>query len=97
MEVYIGTIMQFAYPDGRGIKGWALCAGQILPISHNDALFSLLGTAFGGDGIHNFALPDLRPKDEHGNAIKINTGDMYNGKPYLPSYIAIQGIYPSWD
>jgi microcystin-dependent protein len=56
-----------------------------------------LGTEFGGDGIHNFALPDLRPKDEHGNPIHINTGDMYNGKPYVPSYIAIQGMFPSWD
>jgi microcystin-dependent protein len=41
-------------------KGWALCNGQILPINQNQALFSLLGTTFGGDGRVNFALPDLR-------------------------------------
>jgi microcystin-dependent protein len=41
-------------------KGWALCNGQLLPISQNQALFSLLGTTFGGDGQVNFALPDLR-------------------------------------
>ena len=41
-------------------KGWALCNGQLLPINQNQALFSLLGTAFGGDGRVNFALPDLR-------------------------------------
>jgi microcystin-dependent protein len=41
-------------------KGWAFCAGQLLPINQNQALFSLLGTQFGGDGITNFALPDLR-------------------------------------
>jgi microcystin-dependent protein len=42
--------------------GWALCQGQILPISQNTALFSLLGTNFGGDGRSNFALPDLRSR-----------------------------------
>lgn len=41
-------------------KGWALCNGQLLPINQNQALFSLLGTSFGGDGRVNFALPDLR-------------------------------------
>lgn len=41
-------------------KGWALCNGQLLPINQNQALFSLLGTTYGGDGRVNFALPDLR-------------------------------------
>src|SRR5215204_2919404 len=41
-------------------KGWALSNGQLLPINQNQALFSLLGTTFGGDGRVNFALPDLR-------------------------------------
>jgi microcystin-dependent protein len=41
-------------------KGWAPCDGQLLPINQNQALFSLLGTTFGGDGRVNFALPDLR-------------------------------------
>ncbi|QWF21824.1 tail fiber protein [Nocardioides sp. LMS-CY] len=41
-------------------KGWALCNGQLLPINQNQALFSLLGTTFGGDGRTNFALPDYR-------------------------------------
>src|ERR1700676_3895302 len=43
-------------------KGWALCNGQLLPINQNQALFSLLGTTYGGDGRVNFALPDLRGK-----------------------------------
>jgi microcystin-dependent protein len=43
-------------------KGWALCNGQLLPIAQNQALFSLLGTTFGGDGRVNFALPDLRSR-----------------------------------
>lgn len=41
-------------------KGWATCDGQLLPINQNQALFSLLGTTFGGDGRTTFALPDLR-------------------------------------
>ncbi len=41
-------------------KGWAQCNGQLLPINQNQALFSLLGTTYGGDGRVNFALPDLR-------------------------------------
>jgi microcystin-dependent protein len=43
-------------------KGWALCNGQLLPINQNQALFSLLGTTYGGDGRVNFALPNLRGK-----------------------------------
>jgi microcystin-dependent protein len=49
-------IMSFAFAP----KGWALCNGQLLPINQNQALFSLLGTTYGGDGRVNFALPDLR-------------------------------------
>jgi len=41
-------------------RGWAFCGGQLLPINQNQALFSLLGTTFGGDGRVNFGLPDLR-------------------------------------
>jgi microcystin-dependent protein len=41
-------------------KGWAFCDGQLLPINQNQALFSLLGTTYGGDGRVNFGLPDLR-------------------------------------
>jgi len=41
-------------------RGWATCNGQLLPINQNQALFSLLGTTYGGDGRTNFALPDLR-------------------------------------
>lgn len=41
-------------------QGWAFCNGQLLPISQNTALFSLLGTTYGGNGLNNFALPDLQ-------------------------------------
>lgn len=49
-------IMSFGYAP----RGWAMCNGQLLPINQNQALFSLLGTTFGGNGQTNFALPDLR-------------------------------------
>lgn len=49
-------IMSFVYAP----VGWALCNGQLLPINQNQALFSLLGTTYGGNGQTNFALPDLR-------------------------------------
>lgn len=45
---------------GFAPRGWAMCNGQLLPINQNQALFSLLGTTFGGDGRVNFALPDVR-------------------------------------
>lgn len=48
------------YPFNFAPKGWAFCDGQILPLSQNTALFSLLGTTYGGDGKSNFALPDLQ-------------------------------------
>src|SRR3954453_11755811 len=52
-------------------KGWALCNGQFLPINQNQALFSLLGTTYGGDGRVTFALPDLRSR------IPIHMGDSH--------------------
>ena len=51
-------IMSFGFPP----KGWATCDGQLLPINQNQALFSLLGTTYGGDGRVNFGLPDLRSR-----------------------------------
>jgi microcystin-dependent protein len=51
-------IMSFGFAP----KGWALCNGQLLPINQNQALFSLLGTTFGGNGQTTFALPDLRER-----------------------------------
>lgn len=58
MESYIGEIRIFAGTFAP--VGWAFCDGQLMPISENDALFSLIGTTYGGDGQDTFALPDLR-------------------------------------
>jgi microcystin-dependent protein len=57
-EPFLSEIRMMSF--GFAPKGWALCNGQLLPINQNQALFSLLGTTFGGDGRVNFALPDLR-------------------------------------
>ena len=57
MEPYVGQIMLFPY--GFEPRGWALCDGRKLPVNENQALFSLLGTKFGGDGRTTFALPKM--------------------------------------
>ncbi|MGE0357584.1 MAG: phage tail protein [Burkholderiales bacterium] len=57
-DPFIGEIRLFA--GNFAPNGWAFCNGQVLPISENDALFSLLGTTYGGDGVTTFNLPDLR-------------------------------------
>jgi len=48
------------FPFNFAPQGWAFCDGQLLPISQNTALFSLLGTFYGGNGMSNFALPDIQ-------------------------------------
>ncbi len=58
MEGYIGQILMFA--GNFAPRGWAFCNGQLLSISSNSALFSILGTTYGGDGRTTFGLPDLR-------------------------------------
>lgn len=60
MDPYIGEIRLFA--GSFAPRGWAFCEGQLLPISQNTALFSILGTMYGGDGRVTFALPDLRDR-----------------------------------
>ena len=57
-EPFLSEIRMMSF--GWAPKGWATCDGQLLPINQNQALFSLLGTAYGGDGRVTFGLPDLR-------------------------------------
>jgi microcystin-dependent protein len=66
-EPFLSEIRIFSF--GFAPKGWALCNGQLLPINQNQALFSLLGTTFGGDGRVNFALPNLQGQ------VPIHVGD----------------------
>lgn len=81
VEAFIGEIRMFAgnYPP----VGWEFCEGQTLPIQHNEALFSIIGTYYGGDGRTNFKLPDLRSRvPVHAGAVqpmtlkKIQLGEM---------------------
>lgn len=58
MEPFIGQIMPFV--GNFAIRGWAMCNGQLMSIAENTALFSIIGTTYGGDGRTTFALPDLR-------------------------------------
>jgi microcystin-dependent protein len=68
-EIYLGQILPAAFAFAP--KGFAQCNGQLLPIAQNQALFSLLGTQYGGNGTTNFALPDLRGRTP------IGTGNNY--------------------
>jgi len=70
-DPYLSEIKLFAFNFPP--KGWAFCNGQLLPINQNQALFSLLGTTYGGDGQTNFALPDLRGRApiHHGSSFNL--------------------------
>lgn len=57
-QPYVGEIRMFA--GSFNPNGWAICAGQLMPISENETLFQLIGTTYGGDGQETFALPDLQ-------------------------------------
>jgi len=59
-DPFIGEVQWFA--GNFAPRGWALCDGQLLPISQYQALFSILGTMYGGDGRTTFALPDVRSR-----------------------------------
>lgn len=63
-EPFIGEIRMFA--GNFAPRGWAFCSGQILPIAQNQALFSILGTIYGGNGQTTFALPDLQSRSPVG-------------------------------
>lgn len=81
-DAFIGQIQPFAFDFAP--RGWAQCAGQILAISQNQALFSLLGTTFGGNGVTTFALPDLRGRlsvgQGHGSGLMPYIGGQLGGE-----------------
>jgi microcystin-dependent protein len=74
MESFIASIILFA--GNFAPRGWAFCQGQILSIAQNTALFSLLGTTYGGNGQTTFALPDLRGR------VPVGTGQGPGLSPY---------------
>lgn len=70
IEPFLGSIQYFAF--NYAPSGWHICDGTILPVTGNAALFSLLGTYYGGNGSSNFALPDLRGRTIAGQANALN-------------------------
>jgi microcystin-dependent protein len=80
------------FPGNFAPTGWALTNGQILPISQNTALFSLLGTQFGGDGRSNFALPDFRSRMPLGQGQGAGLSDRFMGEAGGAETIALQGL-----
>lgn len=88
MDLYLSMILEMGvYWTPVGLLP---CDGRKLQIRGNEALFSLIGVNHGGDGIHDFALPDERPFDEHGNRRDWKRNE-------LRKFIAVQGIYPQRD
>ncbi len=80
MEGYIGQIIMFA--GNFAPTNWAFCNGQLLPIAQNTALFSIIGTTYGGNGTTNFALPDLQGR------VALHAG---NGAGLTPYVLGEQG------
>ena len=79
-EPFIGEIIMFA--GNFAPRGWAFCDGQLLPISQNTALFSLVGTIYGGDGRTTFALPDLRGRVPVGEGTGPGLPNVRQGVPF---------------
>jgi microcystin-dependent protein len=85
LNQWIGEITTVSF--GFAPVGWAMCNGQILQISQNTALFSLIGTTYGGDGIRTFALPDLRSR------VGLHFGQGVGLSPYvLGQVLGFEGI-----
>lgn len=79
-DSYIGSLALFAGSRTFVPRGWATCDGQLINISQNQALYAIIGPRYGGDSVHNFALPNL------------NKGK----SPDEPFYvICVQGLFPS--
>lgn len=107
LEPFIGEVTIFG--GNFAPRGWAFCDGQLLAISSNSALFSLIGTIYGGDGRTTFGLPDLRNRvpihagsPPGGSAIrlgqkgsKVESGTDLPGSLGVNYVIATTGTYPS--
>lgn len=78
IDPFIGEICAVSFDFAP--VGWALCDGSLLPIAQNAALFSLIGTTYGGDGVQNFALPDLRGRAAIGTGQGPGLSDIASGQ-----------------
>jgi microcystin-dependent protein len=95
---YVGEVRAFAFNFCP--QGWRAADGSLLPIAQNPALFSLLGTSYGGDGRTSFALPDLRGRTPIGTPPGQGQGGVSGAPPGPPRFlamtwcIAVLGTYP---
>lgn len=105
-EAFLGEIKLFGFDFAP--TGFAQCSGQLLEIRNNTALFSLIGTRYGGDGMRTFALPNLNGravtgagKDERGEQLEVGQQRVAEGKDQslsaivLNYCICVDGIFPS--
>ncbi|BBU31670.1 hypothetical protein BTHE68_54040 [Burkholderia sp. THE68] len=90
-DAFIGEIRMFSFSWAP--KGWMLCQGQTLQIAHYQALFSLIGNFYGGDGTSTFHLPNLTPMPVAGGGGGANE----KSNPPINFAICINGIFPSRD
>ena len=92
METYISQVIYL--PFAWDTVDTVVCRGQTLDINQNQALYSLLGTRWGGDGIHTFVLPDLRPFNEAGPDFGKHVRREWHADELVP-HMVIAGLYPS--
>lgn len=92
MDPFIGQIQAFAFDWAP--RGWLPCDGRLLPIADYQALFSLLGTTYGGDGRTTFGIPDLRDQVEQGRKSRGKAGRP-STQHELSYCIAVQGLFPA--
>jgi microcystin-dependent protein len=92
MDEYLGIIKLFA--GNFAPRGWAYCDGRLMSIAQNSALFSILGTSYGGDGMTTFALPDMRVRDSS-NPLGGTNWVGIEGMPQMGYIICLEGIFPS--
>lgn len=93
MDPFISQIIYM--PFSRQMDGFLPCRGDSLPIKGYEALYSLIGTKFGGDGGSHFNLPDLRPWSDSGPDYGHRTRREWNDTELVP-HIALFGVYPSF-
>jgi microcystin-dependent protein len=96
---YLAEVRAFAFNFCP--SGWLPADGRQMPIAQNQALFSLLGTTYGGNGMNTFALPDLRGRAPLGTGQGVNLGTVFSAQPGSPPRflgmtwcLAVQGAYP---
>jgi microcystin-dependent protein len=88
MDLYISTILEMAISWEP--QTMMFCDGRKLEIKRHPALFSVLGTTYGGDGIDNFGIPDLRPLDQNGHRVNWD-------RDQIKKLIVVDGFYPTRD